>query len=656
MTARLKGGRFTTRKPTSKYTKDVRAVIAKLLEASPLPRDSLPYTDEFTKLRSEFGRLTGLPYGEREFWQAVASVGKGGGLAGKGGRKRAPRTPSLTKAEQLELLRLMPEGIGNRDQLPYTPRFDELRRRFERLTGKQLTDHEFWRALSRVGKLSRKPKPVFDAAPLGGLAPELVRFLERTNPWWQAQPSIPTERYRRWAFQEALDRLDANVAPVVAIRGPRQVGKTTIQHQIIEFLLLIRGVGPERILRVQFDEVPALGSLKDPVETIVRWFEKNVLGEPINAVAKRGERVYLLFDELQDLPSWSPQLKSLVDHVSARTLVTGSSALRIVRERNSLAGRLSTIELGPLRLYEIAGIRGLGDLPPFAPEATFEQWLTREFWVSLSAHAETHSKTLKQAFRHFSRLGGYPRCHKEKRAATHLLGQEIVDMVVRRTIEHDPLGSRVRLDRRLLSETFRRVCRYAGQSVAPRTIAQEIGTLLQEAIAPARVARSIEFLVDTMLVHQIPPLELLQKKQRHPSKLCICDHFVRNAWLQEIVPVDPSELLGVKEPVRSMAGHIVENIIGYYLMGIPGLEVSWFPKRGREPEVDLILTIGTQRIPVEIKYRHRMPTPEDLVGVRAFCESEHYNAPFGLVVTQDKSGELDDRLISLPASALLVLR
>ncbi len=629
--------------------------ITKLLRECPLPRDALPYSPEFPKFHSKFAKLTDLKWEERDLWEAITTIAKPGGFAGKTGRKTAPRTPSLTEEEQLEVLRLCPEGIGNRDRYPYTPRFDELHARFRKLTGRQLSKHEFWRAFSRVAKLSRKPKPLFDTAPLGGLARDLVLLLEKTNPWWCGDPTVAVERFRRWAFDETLERLDADVAPVVAIRGPRQVGKTTIQRQIIEYLLRIRRVGPERILRVQFDEVPALGSLRSPIDTIVRWYEDNVLRERINAVARRGEKVYLFFDELQDLPQWSAQLKSLVDNVSARTLVTGSSALRIARGRNSLAGRVSTIELGPLRLYEIAGIRGLGELPPFAAQGPLEDWMTKEFWIELGAHARKHSKALTSSFSHFSRLGGYPVCHQPKTAKVQLLAKTVVETVVTRTVEHDPLGSKIHPDRRLLTETFRRVCRYAGQSVTTRLIAEEIGNVLQVATPEAKVTKSIEFLVDAMLVHEVLPLELLQKKQRRPAKLCLCDHFVRNAFLQETIPIDPKELAGANLALTKAAGHLIESIIGYYLVGIPELDVAWFPERTSEPEVDFVLTIGTRRIPMEIKYRRRRLGRDHIGGVRAFCDKKLYDAPFGIVVTQNETGIIADNIVALPASALLLL-
>ena len=112
---------------------------------------------------------------------------------------------------------------------------------------------------------------------------------------------METPDMRRWAYDEVLERFHTNIAPVVAMRGPRQVGKTTIQQQVIERLLLLEQVPPQQILRVQFDEAPALGKLENPVESIVRWFEDQILGESLNAAAQGGRKVYLFLDEVQNL-------------------------------------------------------------------------------------------------------------------------------------------------------------------------------------------------------------------------------------------------------------------------------------------------------------------------------------------------------------------
>ena len=411
-------------------------MVRQLLREAELSRDQLPYTEEFVRLKRQYEAILHQRVTNSQLWRSLLHVGKRGGLARGKSRKTKVKSPKLTTEQQLELLRLLPDGIGSRDQLPYTDEFVHLHRRFSRLTRTNFDKREFWRVVSRVGKKSRKPEPLFQTAPLGGLPEDLVKFLERQNPWWSGNPAKGTERYRRWAFGEVVRRLETGLTPIVAIRGPRQVGKTTIQEQLIEELLKLRGVKPARIFRIQFDEVPSLGSYSQPILGLVEWYEKNVLRKTMNTLAQQGEPVYLLFDEVQNLKAWAPQVKSLMDHVAAKTLVTGSSALRISDGQDSLAGRISMIELGPLRLGEIIGVHQWGDLPPFQPATRIEAWTDKDFWLDLASYAERHAKVLKKAFEAFSEVGGYPVCHKPG-AKREELGDLITRTVVERTLIHD---------------------------------------------------------------------------------------------------------------------------------------------------------------------------------------------------------------------------
>ena len=88
-----------------------------------------------------------------------------------------------------------------------------------------------------------------------------------------------------------------------------------------------------------------------------------------------------------------------------------------------------------------------------------------------------------------------------------------------------------------------------------------------------------------------------------------------------------------------------------------GLDVSHQPAHGADPEVDFVLTVGVRRVPVEIKYRRRIDPHRDTIGLRSFLEKTANNAEFGVLVTQDAAGVVDDpRIVSLPLSTFLLLR
>ena len=194
--------------------------------------------------------------------------------------------------------------------------------------------------------------------PAPELPQPLVADLRRQNPWWTGDPAPVQPGPRRHLVGQIRRRLSLELAPIVAVRGPRQVGKTTAQLQIIEDLLA-EGARPNTILRVQFDELESLHDLVDPILRIPDWFEHHIAGTHFNRLARAGQWAHLFFDEVQSIGGWHVQLKSLVDNASVRAMITGSSALRIEQGRDSLAGRISTIETGVFSLTEIGPLHGL---------------------------------------------------------------------------------------------------------------------------------------------------------------------------------------------------------------------------------------------------------------------------------------------------------
>jgi hypothetical protein len=97
--------------------------------------------------------------------------------------------------------------------------------------------------------------------------------------------------------------------------------------------------------------------------------------------------------------------------------------------------------------------------------------------------------------------------------------------------------------------------------------------------------------------------------------------------------------------------------VGAFLAGIPSLDLAHFPERPTDPEVDFILTIGERRIPLEVRYRRMIDAHRDTLGLRAFIEKTHYNAPFGVLVTMDEqAGVLDPRIVPVSLRSLLLMR
>jgi len=70
-----------------------------------------------------------------------------------------------------------------------------------------------------------------------------------------------------------------------------------------------------------------------------------------------------------------------------------------------------------------------------------------------------------------------------------------------------------------------------------------------------------------------------------------------------------------------------------------------------------VLSVGTKRIPLEVKYQRRIDPLMDTEGLRSFIEQSVNNAPFGILVSQtDTDVVRDPRIVCLPLSTLMMLR
>lgn len=129
--------------------------------------------------------------------------------------------------------------------------------------------------------------------------------------------------------ETAIRQTLAQVAAAVLL-GPRQVGKTTLARQFIDF-------GSPRY----FD-------LEDPVS-------RQRLADPMNTLA--GLDGLVVIDEVQHLPALPETLRVLMDrpermHQNGQYLLLGSAAPRVMHKTESLLGRAATLEVSGFDIGE----------------------------------------------------------------------------------------------------------------------------------------------------------------------------------------------------------------------------------------------------------------------------------------------------------------
>ena len=323
-------------------------------------------------------------------------------------------------------------------------------------------------------------------------------------------------RYACSAVQKALSHEAA-----VALIGPRQVGKTTLAHEIA-------------------------ASRPSVYLDLENRADREKLSDPDAFLGLHADKLVIL-DEIHRTPELFNSLRGIIDQGrregrgQGRFLLLGSASIELMRQSETLAGRIEYIDLGPLHALEIEG-----------PDSIHALWLRGGFPRSFLAENDEESFRRRQNF-------------------------------IRTYLERDIPMFGPRIPAETLERLWIMLAHNQGGLLNAAQLARNLG------VSGQSITNYIGLLGDLLLVRRLNPFHAnVGKRLVKSPKIYVRDSGLVHALLG-IETLD--ELLGHPVIGASWEGMVIENLLAV----APWRVRPSFYRTARGAEIDLILEMGARR-------------------------------------------------------------
>lgn len=484
----------------------------------------------------------------------------------------------------------------------------------------------------------------------------VLRALYEQNPWW-VSGVVPEEfikpiktlknPFKRRDFFVLRNKLAEK--EITAIIGPRQVGKTTILHQLVDFLIQEKKIDPKRVLYFSFD-YPRLEpgtSINDVIDT----YATSVLREALQEIRAP---IYVFLDEVCRVKGWSKLLKGwydlkhpikfVVSHSSSSEVFTGAS--------ESLVGRIAPYVMLPLKFVDVVRfhygktgevINHLSIRARAALAQAIKGGDVEEFFDSLKGVQSAltpYEDSLKALLQMYLLKDGYPGLLDESslRVCTQKLKDYLSLTLYKDVVQIFGIRDPVVLEELvvLFAAASSSLVEYSALS---RTLSTKLDT----------IKNYLDYLEAVFLISRS---EFYSKSRaariRKRDKVYVTNVGLRNALLGQL----EESLLGD----ITLVGKVVETLVHehclrlcFYLAGPPAKLFYWRTPTGNE--VDIVIEVSRKLMPIEVTYRADIGEKE-LRGINEFMKK--HKPLFGIIVTRD-TFDLRGEIVYIPLWLFLLM-
>lgn len=473
------------------------------------------------------------------------------------------------------------------------------------------------------------------------------------NPWWKKKDAILKDKYvvawngsaAKWeprvGYTFAGYSYESNKDVIYAVRGPRQVGKTTFLKRWIE-RLLGRGTNPKNIFYWTCDLVENPKKLAELIESFLEF-----------SATSEG-RKYIFLDEISAVANWQKAFMYLVNLGKLKNctvILTGSHSLDVKKSAELLPGRSGEEPIPdrmflPMKFSEYAetlngdikrAIRAsdLDLLKRSRRKNLIESLLKGDFPKEIKS-LSLYSKELISLFENYLITGGISNAahHFQKKGK---VPEEIYIAHLKAVLGDLAIWN---MKERYLRQVLRRVVETLATPVSWRTLMKgtDIG-------AHTTVENYVNVLSEAFILSYIYALDFNLNQPYYPSdkKIYFSDPFFFHTLNALLSGRDPFKTSNTFLSIPENKAKLVECVVSDHLIRLSfnffhtqqyydyaNFLFYWRSKKNHE--MDFALKINKKFMPIELKYSSSIKK-SDLIGIRSFMMKKRLKT--GIVLSRD---------------------
>lgn len=395
---------------------------------------------------------------------------------------------------------------------------------------------------------------------------------------------------KRDAMQQLYDWKEKEVRKPLIVRGARQVGKTWLMKEFAASAY-------KQFAYINFEDNEVMKDVfqKDfDIERILMAIQL-VTGVVVDV------ETLIIFDEIQEAPRGLTALKYFQEKAPQYHVIAAGSLLGIAMHRNDSfpVGKVDFIDLYPLSFSEFLAAIG---------QESFASLLEKKDWTLISTFRSKFVDFLKQYYF----VGGMPEVvnafvERKDYAVVRQLQQNILDSYDRDFSKHAPIAEVPRI-------------RMVWRSV-PSQLAKEnrkfIYGVVKEGARAKDFELAIEWLIDAGLVYKINRVKksgipLSAYEDFSAFKLFMLD----TGLLGAMSGLPAQALLDGSALFSDFKGAITEQYVLQQLKSKKGLNIYYWSSDSSRGELDFLLQMDMDIIPIEVKAEENLQSK----SLRVFVE------------------------------------